>query len=391
MNGTLTCRTVFFLLMMGVMLAGAAGFAAAAEEALGEVVYVEGGATLVRGEQRYPEIDFGKRVRNFDLIRTGSDGLVEVSLDPSTGLESVITVAPDTEFVFEMQGNESRRKSSLELFTGTVALNVQRLAGTADLEIRSAHTIMGVRGTSFDVSTAPAGELLVTCSTGRVACRFEDGRLLSAEPGNAVEASGDGTFRTIPVAAGDPAAFRRDWLAEKIRAFQANAGQAVSSYAKRYNRLVGQFNRAYQGLQEHAELLDKWIREEAQGERPGRIERMQEKKKIIGSLLEIRKVNFLFERVYYRVLELKSYYEQGYGREPVPGGVDAEVFFRKLERERGDLERKMNRVRMAMRLYARRNGGRFPLSGGVFLPEEEGEAGDREDSKEFFREEEEFF
>jgi hypothetical protein len=216
---------------------------------------------------------------------------------------------------------------------------------------------MGVRGTVFDVAVAPAGEVLVTCESGRVYCKDESGAELFAEPGSAVVKTPGEIFRNIPVAVSDLEAFRRSWYTGRIDAFKANAVPAIRNYADRYLDLKRQFDDAYRGLLVKRDTLDKWFREDARNAMGGQTEIMREKKELVGPLLNLRRVSFLFERVYFRLLELEEYHRQGFGTGALGNGMTAEQFFRRLRNEGPDLQERMNLARYSMKLYAKRNGG----------------------------------
>jgi len=73
--------------------------------------------------------------------------------------------------------------------------------------------------------------------------------------------------------------------------------------------------------------------------------------------LNLRKSSFLFEKVYYRLVELREYYKQGMIRGDLGNGMTAEQFFRRFDNEAVDLEEKMNVFRHTLKLFAKRNDG----------------------------------
>jgi hypothetical protein len=110
---------------------------------------------------------------------------------------------------------------------------------------------------------------------------------------------------------------------------------------------------------------------------------MQEKKELIGKLLALRKILYMFERVYFRLIELEGYYRQGYGRGQIEPGLSSAAFFNRFNREKRELGEKMAELRYITKLYAKRNNGNFPTD--LFEQGEEEFFGDEEDS--FFDEE----
>jgi hypothetical protein len=76
--------------------------------------------------------------------------------------------------------------------------------------------------------------------------------------------------------------------------------------------------------------------------------------------VELRKVLFIFERVYFRLAELEEYYRQGYGEGTLEGSLTSRAFFQAFDRDRAVLERQMSEIRYLTKLYAKRNQGAFP-------------------------------
>lgn len=335
-----------------VMTLAAALFA----DQVGEISYLADRASITRNGKDL-RADFGSPVENYDSIRTADKGLVEIAIFPETGIDGTIRVKPNSTLFLEITSLRSEQKGSVELLSGSVAVAVKKLSGKSKFEIRGQGVVMGVRGTSFEVTTSPAGDILVTCETGRVVCEDESGRSLFAEPGSVVERTAEGDFRNIPVRVSSLEEFRRNWNAEKIEALKSNANRAVRDYAARYMDLKRQFDEAYRGLLMKRDVLDKWFREEARGTTGSTIEVMREKTALMEPLMALRRVSFLFERVYYRLLELEGYHREGHGRGPLGNGMTSDQFFRRMQNEAQDLQERTNIVRYAMKLYAKRNDG----------------------------------
>jgi hypothetical protein len=252
---------------------------------------------------------------------------------------------------------------------------VQKLSANQQVQVASESALMGVRGTAFEVTLSPSGDLLVTCAEGEVVCKEESGAEVSAVPGTVVaQPAGEG-FQRVPVAVSDLARFRQEWYAERLEALKANPLKAIRFYALRYVALRDRFNRAYAALARERQVLQKWYDEDRRGQLGGNMEILREKRRIIGHLLELRRVLFVFERVHFRLSELEEYYRQGYGEGTLEGSLTSRAFFQALDRDRAVLERRMAEVRYITKLYARRNQGAFPTEQ------------DRESEEDFFGDE----
>lgn len=349
-------RTSLAAALLGCALAAALP----ARDRVGEITYLENELTVMRDNLTLgpEEVDIGMELENLDLLKTGRTGFAEVGLE--TPRAAVIKVAPGTTFYLEVNIAGKQKKTTVGAITGSLAMKVQKLSAGQQLNVASEAALMGVRGTSFEVSLSPAGDLLVTCTEGQVDCTDEEGQELSALPGAAVEQRAGEGFVAVPVAVSDLERFRRDWYAERLEAFKANPRKAIRAYALRYRELRGRFLQAYAALAGERQVLDKWYGEDRQGKVGGNLEMLKEKKRLVGHLLALRRILFLFERVYYRLSELQEYYRQGYGEGELQDGLTSRAFFQEFERDRQELARKMAEVRYLTKLYARRNGGAFP-------------------------------
>ena len=106
-------------------------------------------------------------------------------------------------------------------------------------------------------------------------------------------------------------------------------------------------------------VLSKWRRRT--GRAVGSLrETNQEKKDILRHLKALRVIQWAFEPVYVRLLELKSYHDQGFGRGTIDGGESTTIFFQRLEREKREMRRKLAVVRWVTKMYALRNDGSVP-------------------------------
>jgi len=345
-----------------MMLCLALPFAAAAGDAIGDIVYLEDGVAINRnGEALDPgSIYIGTAIENYDFMRTDATGYAEVELGASGGPGATVRVSPNTTFAFEVNRHVKGSRNTVGLITGSLAMKVQKLSGNQTLEVATEAALMGIRGTTFVVIVNPAGEVLVATSEGSVSCIDDQGRELYAQPGQVVEKLPGESFRTIPVAVSSLEQFQRDWYAERLEVFKANALKAIRYYGLRYFELRERFAKGYQALQSEGDVLRQWYEEDRRGQIGGRMAVMREKKRLLRHLFELRKTLFMFERVYFRLAELESYHEEGYGRGALRPGLSSGEFFRQFDQDRRLLERQMAEVRYITKLYAQRNEGRFP-------------------------------
>ncbi len=354
------------LVIVAVCLLAAVS-AAAAQPLFGEIEYVEGEVTLSRGGKSLGDLNIGDEVQVDDFIKTGADGVAVIALNRSTGMRGTLSVKSKSAVYVRMSQDSSGPKSTLELVAGQIGSKVSKLSGSPTLQVKTDTAVMGVRGTEFGVSTSVSGNVVIFCTEGAV--ETTDGEsTMQVSAGKAVEKRPAERLRLLPVAVSNPDEFARRWIADEIEAFRANPGRVVAFYEKRYTDLSARFVSALDELQRKA-ALRKWIEEDKAGTRinPRSADALREKKELVQSFLELRKILFLFERIYYRLDEAADLVSGTPGeRTEIRPGVTVGAFLRQFREERDRLAKMMAFFRYAERLYALRNegGAGFPGLGG---------------------------
>jgi hypothetical protein len=354
--------------MSKVFLAMTAALAAAAslgaQEKIGTAVYLDGTVSITRDGSALDSaaVVIGASIDNFDQVETGDDGNAQVQIATARAAASTITVSADTQFTFELSALEGRQSSSINLVSGSLSLKVSKLTDSQELNIQTESAVLGVRGTEFTVSTSDAGDVLVTCATGAVACTTEEGQEYEAVPGTAVENQEGQAFRTVAVTGTDLESFRRAWMEQRRAAIRANAGRLIRANAERYLLLRAAYDRDYEALMRQQDIISKWRSEDRRGGTGTAIEVGREKRAVLATLFRLRRTQFLLERVQFRLVRLKRLHDQGYGQGTLPSGVTTTRFFDQLLRDRAEVNGHMAAVRNLARLYAVRNGGADPTS-----------------------------
>ena len=350
----------FFFVCSLLILAG--GWPVLAQEKIGETVYLEGGVSLERnGQQLDPsEVQTGLTIENFDLVKTGADGLAEVSVDNPKAPGMTIKVSPRTAFSFELSQLGSKQRTSVGLMSGTISLKVQKLSSSQDMNINLDNAVMGVRGTELTVTTVPSGDLLLTCKTGDVVITDESGKELHAIPGTAVEKRFGEGFRPLAVTGADLEGFRKGWENDRVSALKAGALLVIQREAENYDRLVDEFSASYAALMEKREILSRWSDEEKNGAIGAGAEVEKQKAEIADLLASLRETQYLLERAHFRLAALRELHEQGFGRGDLHKGLSTKDFFDRFEQERPELERHLAAVRYDVKLFSHRNNGHDP-------------------------------
>ena len=133
-------------------IAFAAGFGLAAHAAdIGQIKAAKGQVSIVRGGQTLPG-ETGAKLQAADVLKTGADGSVGVTLADDTlltaGPASTLVI---TDFRFDSTTNEggllaSLWKGTLHVVTGLIAKQAPQ-----NVNVQTRNAVMGVRGTEFIV------------------------------------------------------------------------------------------------------------------------------------------------------------------------------------------------------------------------------------------------
>jgi len=347
---------IFFLFLAVSSTAFAGDRIGIIQELLGTVSVTRNGAEL-------RSIDIGDAIENYDLIKTSPDGSLVLQLDSDTGLNGYLSVKPGSVFSVKYALVRGSPGTDGELLGGSIAVKVKKISGDPSLRILSGSTIMGVRGTEFDVLVSVNDSLLVACSDGRVACSSEDGDEVEAVPGQAVEQIAGERIKRVPVAVSSLASFRDNWIADEISAFKAAPLRVLDQYAKTYVRYRSDFRSTYANLADEPALAT-WKNEFQRGIKVHANDPavMKQKSSLAPKLMAMRRVMFLFERVYYRLDEVRSYLGDDALKARLSSGKTVYEFYRELTGERAELERKSADYRFVLRLYAERNEATEPVS-----------------------------
>lgn len=337
----------------------------AASAVIGVIEYLNGEVSLTRAGTVMKDVDIGFAVENFDLLKTGSDGEVIIALDKGTGFAGTMKIKPKSVFSVKTESVKGVPATEGDLIAGAVSVKEtvdksKKLAGTPSLRIRTTSTVMGVRGTEFDVSLSVNDSLLVGCSEGAVVCTGEKGDELEAVPGQAVSRSAGERLKRVPVAVSRLETFRKEWIAEELGVFKAAPLRAINQYATQYRRMKAEFNKAFEPLARD-DSLSLWSSEHRKGVTPraNDVSVMKQKSALVPKLMAVRRVLFLFERVYYRLEDIREQVGPGALRSsPLSSGGTVAEFYKEFEADRATFEKKAAAYRFALRLFAERNEGR---------------------------------
>lgn len=145
-----------------------------------KVVDTEGPATVQRASGKAEKIAIGKSYTTGDSIRTGKNGLVELSQDGLT-----IRIGPSTVFTLLEKEQGGKPRGVLAVTLGSVKMKYDRLTGSEPM-VQSASCIAGVRGTELTIWAGADGASQFIVDSGLVSVEAY-GTTVELGPDEAVE------------------------------------------------------------------------------------------------------------------------------------------------------------------------------------------------------------
>ena len=339
-----------------------------ADEPIGQIVYLEGIVDLQRDGEILElwDTDIGFEIYNLDMIETGYDGFVEIEVTSHKTSGTLIKVDSDTAFYFDSAKMSGAAKTNVSMMSGSLAFKVQKLTGNEELNVRTESTVMGVRGTEFNVQRAPEGSVLVTCVEGKVAC--EDDRRMEryAMPGSVVEKRSGSSLSRVDIDVGDENLYGAYWTNKREEIFRSGADTFVKGYSAQYNNYLPRFLEAYDNLLAVKNQLETYGREENQAGGGFSSKMITVKAETSDEMIMMRSILPLFEHSFYAVQVLEKYHQQGIGRTMIERNYSSDEFFGEFSRRKVEIKNKLADVRYCIKLYM--NISRAASPGGLDSP-----------------------
>lgn len=349
-------------------------FSITAQE-VGRIEYLEGIVDIHRGGRIVElfSLDIGFSLEAIDTIQTGPDGRVEFSLSTLRRQGTRINVGNNTSFRVESSLEAGGAKTRIEVFTGSLSLKVARLSGREELSVKSESAVMGVRGTEFEVITAPDGGVLVLCEEGSVSCQDQNQREVIASAGRGAEKVPGQGISPLDVEPDAQEEFKRTWRETRMEIFRAGAPVFFRAYIQQFQQVEPRFAEAYTDLESFDARLEDYARRYSDGSSPlGSGDLYRFRAEISPSLARMRSIVPLYRQTFFRLAELSRYFdESGIERDEAVGGVRISDFFRNFQRSLREDRTRIARVEHWFKLYGQIGGeGQESLMDEFFGPGE---------------------
>jgi FecR protein len=332
---------------------------------IGSIDYIEGGVSIGRSGKVISAPNIGDPVVSGDLIKTQNDGLVVIAMGKNTGMGGKLTVKSRSSLYINVDIVKGEPRTQIQMLTGAIGSKVNKLSGSPTMTVTTSSAVMAVRGTEYEVVTSinasDAGgdsqqATLVTCTESKVAVNDGQGEV-EVPAGKVLEKRPGARPIFLPVALSSVKGYSQRWIAEEITAFKADAPKALGAYAKRYNELSTKFAAAFEPFQA-SPTPKKWAEEDRSGAKINPLDPavLREKKEIAGYLLNLRKVLFIFERVYYRVDGLSDAIAgTDLEKREIRPGQTAADFIKSVYMDRDKLEAQVARYHYIEALFRQRS------------------------------------
>lgn len=324
---------------------------ALAEDVRGEIVYIEGAVDIYRDGSKldWRAVDIGTFLEPYDMVETGKDGFVELSLSRAGG-GSTVTVEPDTSFYFEVDDVDGPQKTEFAVMAGSMAFRVQKLSGNEAFQVRTESVAMGVRGTEFRVAVAPEGSVLCTTKEGLVECKSDNRAQAFSKPGQVVEKITEQDLSTTQVAVEQLDQYQSIWIHEREEMFKRGAHTFIKGYGLQYVKVRPRFMQAYAELKRVEPQLRQVERSGGMGS-TGQL--FQMKGQVSPAVVKMRSILPMFEHVFFRLQRLSDYHAMGYGQGMMSGSTSTADFFTDFNSMESGMKRRLSETYYLLRLYQR--------------------------------------
>ncbi len=345
MGTSVSGKKILIILILVFLAASAFG-----KSASGTITYIEGYVDLYRDGELldWEMVDIGFEVKEFDLIETGDDGLVEIELNLPSGSGTSLTVSQSTAFYFEMKEQGGKNQTSFQMMSGSISFKVQKLTGRDGLNVQTESAVMGVRGTEFEVVYSPEGGVLVLCNEGAVSVKDNQGREKYSRPGSVIAKVPDSGLSSFSVSVDDLGLYRNYWVSSRDEVFKNGAEVFIRGYANQYLLFEPKFNAAFAALMEEKSKLERYGKEPVEGS-PGTL--FKAKSEVSPGVIKMRSILPIFEMIFYRLKVLEQYHDQGIGVGNIDNSLTSNQFFNDFAAQRDHISRQLAEVRYLFKLY----------------------------------------
>ncbi|MBF9015451.1 MULTISPECIES: FecR family protein [unclassified Oceanispirochaeta] len=249
------------------------------------------------------EIDLGTELGPHDILQTGADGYVEISIDSPVSPELSVKVMNETTLFLEHTLKKQNPETSLILHRGGVQSKIAALVEGAEFNIITDSSVMGVRGTSFSVITAADTSILVSSRNGKVICTTNDEDSY-IQPGKVYETDPNGQYKLVNIPISEIQRYTEDWMAARMESLLINGTVSLEHYANLYLQTAPGFLESWSELSGKQEIFKKWERIIEEGRTISMGEATKDKITLSNGIIRLRSRLPIMEHVFYTLYDL---------------------------------------------------------------------------------------
>ncbi len=272
-----------------------------------EIVDLYGEVTISRNGEFLDEydIDYGTEIKAHDMIQTGPDGYVEISVETPVSPEVTVKVLENTTLYMDHAIRQQSPQTTFNVQRGAIQTRAAALIQGSQLNVRTDSSVMGVRGTVFSVVTSPDTALLVTCREGKVACTT-DGEDSFIQPGSIYETEPDGSFSLKELNPDDIDSYIGQWQQARLDALMINGAVSLEHYANLYLQSAPGFLETFSELDSKREIFRKWGEIIDKGETLSMGEATKDKISLSNGIIRLRSRLPMMEHTFYTLYDLTN-------------------------------------------------------------------------------------
>lgn len=249
------------------------------------------------------DINPGTVIGPHDILQTGANGYVELSIDSPVSPEQSVKVMRETTLFLEHTLKKQHPETSLVLLRGGVHSKISALEQGAVFNIKTDSSVMEVRGTEFSVITAADSSILVSCRDGKVICTTNDEDSF-IQPGKIYETDSNGQYKLKNIPPSELEKYTEDWIKSHMESLLSEGSVSLEHYANLYLQTAPGFLESWSELSGKQNIFRKWekIIEEEITMSMG--EATKDKITLSNGIIRLRSRLPLMEHIFYTLFDL---------------------------------------------------------------------------------------
>ena len=276
------------------------------------------------------DIDYGTELESHDIIQTGADGYIELSIESPVSPDLSLKVMQNTTLFLEHSVKSQKAETSVTLHRGAVQTRAAALIKGNSFNIKTETSVMGIRGTTFTVTQSPDTSILVSCREGKVICTTKE-RDSGIQPGTVYETNPSGQFRVKDLEVDNIDRYTQQWQKARLDALKINGAVSLEHYATLYLQIVPKFQNAYEELESKEAIFSKWEKIIEEGRSLPMGEAVQDKTAVSKGIIALRSSLPMMKHSYFTLYDLSPIMEESGWKNLTETTESTMVYYKKTQ------------------------------------------------------------